>query len=55
MTEKATTKIFLFCYPSGMRGGDVIGYAIAETGEGLASHLSSSVEWSKHDLTFSEE
>lgn len=44
------TKIYLACFPSGMRSGDVIGYALAETGEGLASHLSSNVSFSKHDM-----
>jgi hypothetical protein len=43
------TKIFLFCLPYNEKG-DVIGYAIAETGEGLASHLSSNIDWSKHDM-----
>lgn len=41
-------KIYLACFPCGKMG--VVGYALAENGEGLASHLSSSEEWSKHDM-----
>ena len=33
-------KIFLYCYPA-QGANDVIGYALAEDGAGLASHLSS--------------
>lgn len=52
-------KIFLFCIAThtgtGNRsgstpGGDVIGYALSEDGKCLASHLSSSVDFSKHDM-----
>jgi hypothetical protein len=43
-------KIFLWCVPGGWRNGDVIGYALAEDGKGLASHLSSSEDFSKHDM-----
>jgi hypothetical protein len=42
-------KIYLACFPSGF-GNDVIGYALAENGEGLASHLSSNESWAKHDM-----
>lgn len=45
-----TTKIYLTCFPGGFREGDVIGYALGEDGQGLASHLSSSVNFSKHDM-----
>ena len=31
-------------------GGDVMGSALAEDGCGLAGHLSSSVEYAKHDM-----
>lgn len=59
MTEGAKMRIFLTCFPTGSGsgavrgstpGGDVVGYALAEDGEGLCSHLSSSVEFSKHDM-----
>lgn len=52
-------KIFLWCVPLGTgggyvngstRGGDVMGYALAEDGTGLASHLSSNEDFSKHDI-----
>ncbi len=43
-------KIYLACFPGGFRAGDVIGYALSENGEGLASHLSSDVYFSKHDM-----
>lgn len=44
------TKIYLTCFDGGFRRGDVIGYALGEDGQGLASHLSSGIEWSKHDM-----
>ena len=31
-------------------GGDVLGCALAEDGTGLGSHLSSSVDFAKHDM-----
>ena len=40
-------KIYAYCTPW---GGDVLGYAIAEDGTGLTSHLSSNPTWSQHDL-----
>jgi hypothetical protein len=44
-------KIFLWCNPAaGWGERDVIGYAIAEDGEGLASHLSSSESFARHDM-----
>lgn len=44
-------KIFLWCEPAQFWGhSDVIGYALAEDGKGLASHLSSDVSFSKHDM-----
>lgn len=43
-------KIFVYCYPGGVREGDVIGYALAEDGHCLASHLSSNKNFSKHDM-----
>jgi hypothetical protein len=44
-------KIYLACFPASNWGKDnVIGYAIAENGEGLASHLSSNIAFSKHDM-----
>lgn len=48
--EKVKPKIYLFCVPGGMRSGDVIGYALAEDGNGLGSHLSSNEDFSKHDM-----
>ncbi len=45
-----TPKIYLYCVEGGIRKGDVIGYALAEDGNGLGSHLSSGEEWSKHDM-----
>ena len=52
-------KIYLYCVPLGTGsgtvqgstvGGDVMGYALAEDGTGLGSHLSSSEYFSKHDM-----
>jgi len=46
-----TPKIFLMCYPAqGFTPTDVLGFAVAEDGTGLCSHLSSNEEWSKHDM-----
>lgn len=48
---KRKPKIFLWCEPfNGGRPGDVIGWALAEDGEGLASHWSSSETFAKHDM-----
>lgn len=41
-------KIFLFCEP--VSHGDFAAHAIAEDGTGLGGHLSSSVEFAKHDI-----
>ena len=41
-------KIYLWCEPAGQ--GEFLGFAMAETGKAFASHLSSSVYWSKHDM-----
>lgn len=45
-------KIYLYCYPAGdaWSPSDVIGGALAEDGTLLAGHLSSNVEFSKHDM-----
>ncbi len=52
-------KIFLWCVSLGTGrgwvhdstvGGDVMGYALAEDGVALGSHLSSNKEFSKHDM-----
>lgn len=52
-------KIYLYCVPLGTGsgnvqdstvGGDVMGYALAEDGKCLASHLSSDKWFSQHDL-----
>lgn len=44
-------KIYVYCLPApGWRPGDVIGYAVAEDGEGLASHLSSGEGYARHDM-----
>ena len=44
------TKIYLYCVPGGIRPTDVMGYALAEDGHCIASHLSSNETWSKHDM-----
>lgn len=44
-------KIYLACFPYHWGShDDVIGNALAEDGTGLASHLSSSIDFSKHDM-----
>lgn len=44
-------KIFLYCYPAPNWGEhDVIGYALAEDGTVLASHISSNKAFSQHDM-----
>lgn len=48
-------KIYLTCFPGGIRPDDVVGYALAEDGTGLASHLSSDIIWSKHDMGFTSD
>src|SRR5579872_6573447 len=48
MTSKS--KIYLTCFPGGFHPSDVIGYALAEDGHCLANHISSGVDWSKHDM-----
>lgn len=52
MTTTTKPKIYLFCQPIQGWGGanDVIGRALAEDGEPLASHLSSGVGYSQHDM-----
>lgn len=51
--------IFVGCAPLGTgsgavtgstRGGDVLGFALAQDGTGLAEHLSSNASYAKHDL-----
>ena len=42
-------KIYLYCVPAAWPG-DVIGYAVGADGLGLASHLSSTAAFSKHDM-----
>lgn len=44
---KSKTKIYLTCFPNGK---DVTGQAVREDGVALAGHLSSNVDWAKHDL-----
>lgn len=43
-------KIYLYCVAIHTGRGDVMGYALAEDGKCLASHLSSNEDFSKHDL-----
>jgi hypothetical protein len=44
-------KIYLYCKPAiGWGENDVVGYAIAEDGIGIASHLSTNIGYSKHDM-----
>lgn len=45
-------KIYLCAYPTRAIGNSFIGYAIAEDGEGLCSHLSSSLSFSKLDMGY---
>jgi hypothetical protein len=42
-------KIYLYCIAMPV---DVVGYALAEDGKMVASHISSDENWSKHDLGF---
>lgn len=45
------TKIYLACFPYNWGGhSDVWGNALAEDGQGLASHLSSNIDFAKHDM-----
>lgn len=53
-------KIYLHAVPTGCSSfgiirdaeitGDVIGHALSEDGEHLASHFCSGVDWAKHDM-----
>lgn len=45
-------KIYLTCFPFnwGRDRQDVEGCALGEDGQGLATHLSSNIDWSKHDM-----
>ncbi|MCB1714253.1 MAG: hypothetical protein KDK05_03865 [Candidatus Competibacteraceae bacterium] len=45
-----TNKIFLWCIDSGWGSNSKIGYALAEDGTALGSHLSSSLIFSKYDM-----
>lgn len=60
----ARPKIFVYCVPLGTGegtvrdstpGGDVLACALAEDGQGLAQHLSSSVNFAKHDIGLTSE
>lgn len=42
--------IWVLTYPGGISDGDVIGVALAEDGEVLCEHESSTLSWSKHDM-----
>jgi len=49
-------RIYLACFPAqGWGPGDVIGTALCECGEGLASHLSSNKSFSQHDMGLTSE
>ena len=52
MGKTKPSKIYLACFTvnNSVFAGDVIGYAIAEDGKGLASHLSSNETWARHDM-----
>jgi hypothetical protein len=52
MPNDSKPKIYLTCFPAGpgWYPEDVIGYALAEDGTGLGSHLSSNVDFAKHDM-----
>lgn len=44
-------KIFLYCVQTNFpRNGDVMGYALAEDGRGIGSHLSSNEGFARHDM-----
>ncbi len=43
-------KIFLYCIPTEFMKNNVMGYALAEDGVMLATHISSSVDFCKRDL-----
>lgn len=43
-------KIFITYQDGGVRSGDVIGYALAEDGDNLASHLCSGQHHVRHDM-----
>jgi hypothetical protein len=43
-------KIYLTAIPGGIGDGDYIGQALAEDGTGICRHLSSSLEFAKHDM-----
>jgi hypothetical protein len=51
--EEVKTKIYLASFPDG--SGGFLGQALAEDGLALASHLSSSVDWAKHDMGFTSD
>jgi len=42
--------IYLFATTWSSKCGDVVGYAVAEDGHCLAQHLSSSINFAKHDM-----
>ena len=48
-------KIYLYCQPARGWEPDFVGFAVAEDGHLLASHISSTPEFSKHDLGLTSE
>ena len=44
------SKIFIFAQPSTVGSNFVTGEALTEDGEFIAGHISSDVEWTKHDM-----
>jgi hypothetical protein len=44
------TIIYLAAIPGGFVETDFIGCALSEHGDGICQHLSSSIEWAKHDM-----
>jgi hypothetical protein len=53
-TEKTPIKIYMWAieYAWGRGHLDYLAYSLAEDGQGLCSHLSSSIGWAKHDIGF---
>jgi hypothetical protein len=43
-------KIWVLAYEGGIIPDDVVSYAIAEDGEVIAAHESSSESWARHDM-----
>ena len=53
MTTDEASKIYALCYDSGGWSGDLTGLALDEDGYVIASHISSGMGWSEHDMVSS--